>query len=199
MKARILDPQVKVFATMDDNTVSIGTLNEGSEIEFSGTKRKAGKIWVPITLPSGQKAFIPGETHIFVVRDGALLQDNVPVYSEPSTTSSFKQQLRRNARVTVLQVVKNNDEPWVKIRDANGSEGYISGETRIRVVQQKSKSVGRKNILTGVMWLIAGVVVVYPNPSPTTGGSLIWLGYIALVFGVGMLVYGIYQYITSPT
>ena len=32
----------------------------------------------------------------------------------------------------------------------NGSEGYISGDTRVRLIQQKTKAMARKNLLTGV-------------------------------------------------
>jgi uncharacterized protein YgiM (DUF1202 family) len=198
MKARILDPQVNVYSSMEENSISIATLKEGSEIEFGSSKKKAGKVWVPITLSTGQQAYIPGETHIYVIREGALLQNNVDMHAEPSSSSSIKQKLNRNDKVSVLQVVKEDGEDWVRIRDANGSEGFIGGNTRIRVLQQKTKAQARKNMLTGVMWIIAGIVIVYPNFSVSSGGTITYLGYAALLFGVGMLVMGIYQLVTSP-
>ncbi|GEM_PF-1276353 len=198
MKARILDQQVNVYSTMDANSISIATLREGSEIEFGGSKRKAGKVWVPIVLSTGQQAFIPGEAHIFVIREGALMQNNVEMHAEPSSSSLVKQNMKRNDRISVLQVVKGDGEDWVRVRDANGSEGFISGNTHIRVLQQKTKAQGKKNMLTGVLWIIAGIVVIYPYFSPAKGGAIVYLGYAALVFGVAMLVTGIYQYTTSP-
>jgi uncharacterized protein YgiM (DUF1202 family) len=183
---------------MEENSISIATLKEGSEIEFGSSKKKAGKVWVPITLSTGQQAYIPGETHIYVIREGALLQNNVDMHAEPSSSSSIKQKLNRNDKVSVLQVVKEDGEDWVRIRDANGSEGFIGGNTRIRVLQQKTKAQARKNMLTGVMWIIAGIVIVYPNFSVSSGGTITYLGYAALLFGVGMLVMGIYQLVTSP-
>jgi uncharacterized protein YgiM (DUF1202 family) len=198
MKARILDPQVNVYSSMEENSISIASLKEGSEIEFGSSKKKAGKVWVPITLSTGQQAYIPGETHIYVIREGALLQNNVDMHAEPSSSSSIKQKLNRNDKVSVLQVVKEDGEDWVRIRDANGSEGFIGGNTRIRVLQQKTKAQARKNMLTGVMWIIAGIVIVYPNFSVSSGGTITYLGYAALLFGVGMLVMGIYQLVTSP-
>jgi uncharacterized protein YgiM (DUF1202 family) len=198
MKARILDPQVNVYSSMEENSISIASLKEGSEIEFGSSKRKAGKVWVPITLSTGQQAYIPGETHIYVIREGALLQNNVDMHTEPSSSSTIKQTLNRNAKVSVLQVVKGEGEDWVRVRDANGSEGFIGGNTRIRVLQQKTRSQGRKNVLTGVMWIIAGIVVIYPNFSVSSATTITYLGYAALLFGAGMLVLGIYQYVTSP-
>jgi SH3-like domain-containing protein len=199
MKARILDPQVKVYSSMDANAVSLSTLPEGSEIEFGSAKRKSGKLWVPITLSTGQQAYIPAETHIYIIREGALMQNSVELHAEPSKGSLIKSQLTRNTKVYILQVVKGDGQDWVRIRDINGSEGYISGETRIRVLQQKTKASGRKNMITGVMWLIAGLVIVFSNSAQSTANSFGLLGYGAILFGAVMLVSGIIQYVTAPS
>jgi uncharacterized protein YgiM (DUF1202 family) len=199
MKARILDSQVKVYSSMDANAVSLATLPEGSEIEFGGAKRKAGKLWVPITLSTGQQAYIPAETRIYIIREGSLMQNNVELRSEPSSGSLIKSQLARNTKVYILQVVKGDGQDWVRVRDASGSEGYIPGDTRIRVQQQKTKASGKKNIVTGVMWLIAGLVIVFTNSTPATGSSFGLLGYGALLFGAVMLISGIVQYVTAPS
>jgi hypothetical protein len=200
MKARILDPQVKVYSSTDAYAVSIATLPEGSEVEFGGAKRKAGKVWVPITLSTGQQAFIPGDTRIFIIREGMLLQNNVELRAEPSRGSLIKSQLARNTKVYILQVVKGDGQDWVRVRDTtNGSEGYIPGETRIRVLQQKTKASGRKSMTSGVMWLIAGLVITFSNSAQTSGSSFSLLGYGALLFGAVMLISGIFQYVTAPS
>ncbi|OGN95584.1 MAG: hypothetical protein A2Z71_04750 [Chloroflexi bacterium RBG_13_50_21] len=199
MKARILDPQVKVYSSTDANAVSIANLPEGSEIEFGGSKRKAGKLWVPITLSTGQQAFIPGETRIFVIREGSLLQNNVELHAEPASGSLIKQQLVRNTKVYILQVVKGDGQDWVRVRDMSGSEGYIPGETRIRVLQPKTKASGRKNMLSGAMWLIAGLVITFSGSSPSVTSSYNLLGYGAILFGAVMLISGLVQYLTAPT
>ncbi|OGO65818.1 MAG: hypothetical protein A2030_05015 [Chloroflexi bacterium RBG_19FT_COMBO_50_10] len=199
MKARILDPQVKVYSSTDANAVSIATLPEGSEIEYGGARRKSGKVWVPITLSTGQQAFISGETRIFAIRQGSLLQNNVDLHSEPSAGSLVKQQLTRNAKLYILQVVKGDGQDWVKVRDLNGSEGYISGETRIRVIQQKTKALGRKNMLSGAMWLIAGLVIVFSGSSPLSGSGYFVFGYGAILFGAVMLISGAVQFFTAPS
>lgn len=197
MKARIIDPQVKVYSSLDANTVSIATLNEGSEVEFGAPKRKAGKLWLPITLSTGQQAYISGETRLFHIRLASLMQNNVEMRSEPSSSSMVKQQLPRGTRVYVIEVIKKENEDWVRVRDMNGAEGYISGNTGIRVVQERTKAMGRKNMLTGVMWLIAGLVITFSGGSPASGGSFILLGYGALLFGGVMLVAGLVQLLTA--
>ncbi len=199
MKGRILDPQVKVYSSIDANAISIATLPEGSEIEYGPAKRKAGKLWVPITFSTGQMAYIPGETHIYIIREGLILQNNVDLHVEPSAGSLIKQQLKSHPKLFILQVVKGEGQDWVRVRDASGSEGYISGDTRIRVLPQKTKALGRKNMLSGTMWLIAGLVMTFSGNSTTSGGSFSLLGYGAILFGAVMLISGLVQVLTAPT
>jgi hypothetical protein len=198
MKGRIIDPQVKVYSSMDENSVSIATFEEGKEVEFGGVKRKSGKLWLPITLSTGQLAYIPGESRIFLIREGSIMQNSVDVHAEPSAESLVKQKLARNSKLYIVQVIKGEGQDWVRVRDASGSEGFISGDTRIKVLQQKTKATGRKNILTGAMWLIAGLVITFSGTSSTSGGSFSLLGYGAILFGAVMLISGIVQYLTAP-
>ena len=197
MRARILDSQVKVYTSMDANAVSLTTLPEGTEIEFGGAKRKAGKLWVPITLSTGQMAYIPGETKIFVIRQGTLLQNNVDLRSEPSSGSLIKQQLTRNTKLYILQVVKGDGQDWVQVRDMTGNEGYIDGNTHIRVTPQKTKAQGKKNIMSGIMWVIAGVVITFSGSSPASSGFYLF-GFGAIIFGLIQLILGIVQSVTAP-
>jgi hypothetical protein len=198
-ESQILDPQVKVYSSTDANAVSIATLPEGSEIDFGAPKRKAGKLWVPITLSTGQQAFIPGDTRIYAIRIGSLLQNNVELHTEPSVESMVKQQLPRNTKLYILEVLKRETLDWVRVRDMNGMEGFIPGNTGIRVVQQKTKALGRKNMLSGAMWLIAGLVIIFSGSSPASGGSFILLGYGAILFGGFMLISGLVQFFTAPS
>jgi hypothetical protein len=154
-------------------------------------------LWVPITLSTGQQAFIPGETRIAVLRVGAVKQNSVDMLADPKEGALVKQQLVRNSRFEILQVLEG--KKWVKIRDTNGNEGYISGNTRIQEIRQKTKAMGRKNMLSGGMWLIAGLLIVYSNSSATSGGSLVLLGYGALIFGAVTLIMGLVQFFTAPT
>ena len=198
MKARVLDPQVKVYSTMDADSISIATLTAGNEIEFGGAKRRGGKVWVPVTLSTGQQAFIPGETRIYVIQLGSLLQDNVDVHADPNSESLVKLHLARKTKVHILQVIKAGGKEWVKIRDMSGNEGYIAGNTRIRVIQQNTKAIGMKNLRSGVMWLIAGLIITFSGNTSTPGSFYGLFGYIALLFGVIMLVLGFIQYRKAP-
>jgi hypothetical protein len=198
MKARILEPQVKVYSSMDENALSIATLQEGAEVEFSSAKRKAGKLWVPITLSTGQLAYIPGETRIAIIREGTIVQDNIAMYTEPSDGSLVRQQLMRNTRLSILQVVKEGGKDWVKVRDTNGIEGYIAGGTRFRLAPQRTKAMGRRSMVSGAMWLIAGLVIVFSQNTASSGSGFNLLGYGALLFGAVMLISGLVQFLTAP-
>lgn len=198
MKARILDPQAKVYSSMDTSNLSIATLQEGNEVELSGMKKKAGKVWFPVTLTTGQKAYIPGETHIFVIREGALMQNSVELHSEPSSESPIKQQLNRNTKVSILQVVKTSDKDWVRVRDVSGNEGYILGDTRVRLMAQKTKANGRRSMITGAMWLVAGIVFLLSGNPTAPSSSFSLLGIAALLFGAIILISGVVQYVTAP-
>jgi hypothetical protein len=81
----------------------------------------------------------------------------------------------------------------------NGMEGFISGNTRIRVIQQKTKAMGRRNMFSGAMWLVAGLVITFSNSSAASGGGFIIFGYGAILFGAVMLVSGLVQFITAPS
>jgi len=199
MKARILDADVKVFTSMDANAVSIATLPAGTEIEFGAAKRKGGKLWVPITLSTGQQAFIPGETRISVIQLGSLLQNNVDLHAEPRAGSLIKQQLARKTQLYILQVIKGGDRDWVKVRDMTGNEGYIAGETRIKVIQQKTKSMGMRNIRSGVMWVIAGLIIIFSGETPASNSAYYLFGYGAIIFGGVMVVMGLTQYLKAPS
>lgn len=198
MKARILDSQVKVYSSTDEHAVSIATLEKGMEVEFGGVKRNAGKIWVTIVLSTGQLAYLPGDARVFAIREGALMQDKVDMHSEPSAGSLVIQQLPINTRLDILEVVHEGEARWVRVRDKNGKEGFIDGETRIRVIQQKTKAMGRKNIITGLMWLVAGGIISFSGAPAVSGAGFTLLGYGALLFGAGMLVYGIFQFVKAP-
>jgi hypothetical protein len=199
MKARILDPQVKVYSSIEENAVSFATLVEGSEIEFGADKKKAGKVWVPITLSTGQKAYIPGGTHIFVIREGSLMQNDVDVHAEPSAESEIKQKMGFNAKFSILQRINQNGQIWMRIRDMNGSEGFIFGDTRIRVTQQKTKAAGMKNVVSGAMWLVVGLLLNFSGIVSTSGGSFAIIGYGAILFGTVTLISGLVQYFTAPS
>ncbi len=193
MKARILDPQVKVYSSTDANAVTFTSLPVGSEIEIANAIKKAGKQWLPITLPTGQKAYIPGETRIYQIPEGYTMQKDVELHAEPSSKSPIKFTLRRGTTLSLMQVVREDGRDWVRVQDKNGTEGYIAGDTRIRKIPPRTKANFRKK-LAEALWAIAGLVVSIAG----TGDFANLLPWVGLLFAVALLIAGIVLYMSTP-
>lgn len=183
---------------MDENGLSLTTLPAGSEVEVGSLQRKSGKVWLPIILSTGQKAYLPGETKRFVIQEGALMQESVEMHADPSARSVVKQKLLRNAKLFIMEKNKGVDGEWVKVRDMNGIEGYVSGDTRLRVKPMLTKASGMRNIRSGVMWIIAALIIFFSGNTPPTGSVYSLFGYAAFVFGAIMIIAGWLQYRRAP-
>jgi hypothetical protein len=199
MKARIVEPQVKVFSEPDVNSLSISSLSAGDEVDYSGMRWKAWKSWAMVTLANGQKGYLPAETKIFFIKQAVLLQNDIQVYSEPTKLSLIKQTLQKKNRFYITKIIDKDTKSWVKIRDLSGNEGYIDGHTRIRVMTEVTRATGSRNMLSGGMWCLAGIVVSgFPFSAPSAGGVLI-VTWGALLYGSVKFLLGLYQYWTSPS
>ena len=197
MRARILDSQVKLYSTPEPNALSLATLQEGTEIEFGGVKQRNGKQWVEITLPTGQKGYIPGETRIFHLRMATLLQNNVPVYHQATEHSLVRTTLKRNAKVYLVDVTRVEGVDWVKVREPSGIEGFIPGKTRLRVIPEKTKALARKNMISGALWCIGGIIVTAATYSASSSGGSYIIAWGAILFGALQFIQGVYQYFTA--
>jgi len=200
MRARILDQQVKLYSSPEPNALSLATLTEGTEIEFGKTVKGGGKKWIEVIMPSGQKGYLPDSTRVFPLRLAVPLQNNITVYSEPSEQSLVRQKLQRNSKIYLTNVTRVENQDWVQVRDMNGAEGYISGRTRLRVVQQKSKALARKNMLSGALWCIGGIIVtVATYGAASSGGGTYFVAWGAIAYGAIQFITGIYQYFTATS
>lgn len=199
MRARIIDPQVKLYSSPEANALSLATLVAGTEVEFGKTIKKDGKKWTEVLMPSGQKGYIPAETRIFPFRLGALLANNVPLYTQPSADSLVKATFSRNTKIYMTDVVRTENQDWVKVRDLSGNEGYISGRTPLRALAEKSKALGRKNIISGALWCIGGIVVTVITYNAASGGGSYVVAWGAILFGFVQLIQGIYQTVTAKS
>jgi len=199
MRARILDPQVKLYSSPEANALSLATLTEGTEIEIGGVKKKDGKQWVEVIMPTGQKGYILGNTRIFHFRLATLLQKEVNVYSQPTSDSLVRTRIDKNSKFYLTEVVKVDGMDWVKVRDLVNAEGYIPGQTRIRVLPEKTKALAKKSLISGAMWLIGGTVVTIVTYSGTSNGGSYIIAWGAILYGAVQLIIGFYQYFTART
>jgi hypothetical protein len=199
MKARIIEQPARVYSEAGSESFSLTELPIGSEVELGSLKKKNGKSWVAVTLSNGQKGYLPGEARIFQIKMATLLQGNVKIYSDPSVLSTVKAEYKKNARLYLLGTVKQDDKTWVHIRELSGGEGYMEGQTRIKVIAEVNKAIGKKNMLYGALWCTGGILVTTITYSAaSSGGGTYYVTWGAMLFGGLQFLQGLYQYLTSP-
>mgnify|MGYP001043019291 FL=1 len=198
MRARILDQQVKLYSSPEPNALSLATLAEGTEVEFGKTIKAGGKKWIEVLMTSGQKGYIANGTRVYPFRLATPLQNNVPVYNQPTAHSLVRITLKRNTKIYLTGITRSENLDWVKVRDLNGVEGYISGQTRLRVIPEKSKALARKNIISGALWCGAGLLITGIGATSSGSGTYV-IAWGAILYGGIQLVTGIYQYFTATS
>ena len=201
VRARLINQGTKVYSQPDIYSTPLTELAQGSEVELGGVKKKAGKSWVTIQLPSGERGYLPGDTKIFHLKPAVLMQKDVNLYAEPSAQSMVKTTLRKNAKLVIADTVQRDSKSWVKVRDMAGTEGFMEGQTRIKVLPEANKAVGQKNMLYGALWCIGGTVVTavtYSAATSSPSGGHYWVAWGAIVFGGAQFFKGLFQFLTSP-
>ena len=198
MKARILDAQTLVYSEPDLNSQAITQVYAGQEVELGNVKKKGEMKWVKVKLATtGQEGYLRGDSRVFIIKLVSLLQNNAKVYNAPSMSSFPKAELKKNDKFYMLEVVKEEDKSWVKIRDLKGSEGFIEGNTKIKKLPVINKNTGKRNMLYGTLWFVGGLVVTVGTLSAASGGGTYIIAWGALLFGGIQFVQGLIQYLGS--
>jgi hypothetical protein len=200
VKARIIEQGSKVYSQQDLYSTPLTELAQGSEVELGGVKTKAGKAWVSVTLPNGEKGYLTGDTRVFHLKPATLVQNSVNVYAQPSAQSMVRATFRKNAKFLLTETVKQDATAWVKVRDAAGNEGFIEGSTRIKVIPEVTKAVGQRNMLVGALWCIGGTVVTvvtYNIASSSPSGGTYFVAWGAIIFGGIQFLKGVFQALSN--
>ncbi len=194
MKARVLDSQVYIYSQPDQSSQIVTQVYGGQEVELGGIKKKDGKSWVKVKLATGQAGYLAGDSKVHIIKLVILLQDNAKIYSSPSLTSIPKGEFKKNNKFYLVEVLKQDDKDWVKVRDMNGNEGFIEGSTKIKRVPIITKAVGKKNMLYGALWFIGGIMVTLGTLAMASGGGTYIVAWGAVLFGGIQFVQGLIQY-----
>ena len=195
MRAVLTDETAPIYATLQDQSVSIATLHRDEEFELGEVKRNKRKIWVTVTLDSGVKGFISGESHIYALKKVQLLDATAELRAEPSKESALVKTLQKGDIFTTLKVEKTDEGGWVRVRDEADSEGYIFGKTKIRVLQEMKRSDARRTLILGGVMSVLGIlfgIFSYVGAQQSVLAYYLAIGFI--VFGVLQLVQGFIQY-----
>jgi hypothetical protein len=202
VKARIIEQSAKVYSEADSRSPVMEELAVGKEIELGGVKKNNGLSFVTVTLPSGQKGYLSGDTKIYHIKGAHLVQKSVNVFAEPFTQSRVVTQYGKNAKLYLTGVVKQGGSDWVKVRDDVGNEGFIEGNTKIKVIPEAvtvTRELGGKNMLHGALWCIGGITVTFVTYSSavSSGGGTYVVTWGAILFGGLQFLKGMYQSITA--
>jgi hypothetical protein len=199
MKGRIIDPQVKVFGEPDPASLTVASLTAGDEVVFVKMLKAAKKRWAEVVLAGGEKGYLPAETRLFFFKQAFLLQKSLNIYSRPSTLSAVRGALHKKDRFYVLDIIdRDTKDPWVKIRDFSGAEGYIDGNAQIKVATEVTRATGKRTMLSGGLWCLAGVLIATGviQAANSLGALIVTWG--AIIYGTAQFLRGIYQFWNAP-
>ena len=122
----LVGQQTPIYSKPDFNSALIAELMSGEEIELGAIKEE----WLTVTLPNGQWGYMSGKVKSARFEQWTLLQKEANVHAEPSTSSPVLTQLKKGADFYVFPGIKQEGKEWIKIRDTDGNEGFIGGQTR---------------------------------------------------------------------
>ena len=197
-KAKILDERVAVRADMDPRAPVVMDVDAGDEVDLGKVRERDGQPWVKVRLRDGSSGYLPGDTKVMVMKETALLQEEVEVHASPTMQSPLQRRFKKGERFYLLDVVKNDAEEWVRVRDFSGEEGFIPGETRIRVIENKTHIRGAVHMFIGAMACTLGIIGTGIPFSGTTGhGGIQVIAWGAAVFGALQFLLGFYQVLTG--
>jgi hypothetical protein len=194
MKARLVDDSAKIYAEPQDQSLTIVTLNKDDEFEMGKVLRKKKDAWVEVILPSGQIGYLPGSTKIFTIKKIITQANNIEIHESADTESQVIKSLPKGSIVTAIAVEHNNEKPWIKIIDSEGTTGFVKGESKIRLYQEPTRNNARKQIITGGIFSIFAVVYYYFTAViAKSSDNMEILIVVILAFGLIQLVQGIMQ------
>jgi hypothetical protein len=197
MKARILNSQVYIYSEPDPSSSIVSQVFAGQEVELGSVKKKGGISWVKVKLATGHEGYLSGDSKVFIIRQVSLLQNSVKVYGSPNLVSTPRTEFKKNDKFYLVEVLKQDDKDWVRIRDLQGAEGFIEGNTKIKQIPIVTRDVGKKNMLYGALWFIGGIVVTFGSMAAASGGGTYLVTWGAIIFGAIQFVQGVIQYATS--
>jgi hypothetical protein len=199
MKGRIVDPQVKVFGEPDPASLTIASLTSGDEVDFVKMLKVARQNWAEVVLASGEKGYLPAETRLFFFKQASLLQKSLKIYNRPSTLSAVRGALQKKDRFYVLDIVdRDTKEPWIKIRDLTGAEGFIDGNAHIKVATEVTRATGKRTMLSGGLWCLAGVLIATGVIQAANSLGALVVTWGAIIYGTVQFLRGIYQFWNAP-
>lgn len=193
MRAILIEESVRVYSEAKEGAISIFSLRKGDEVETGKVTRKKKESWVEVTLDSGQKGYISGQTRIFVIRKIELMTET-ELFDAASEGAALVKALPKGTVVSAIGVEKEDKNTWYLVREESGEQGYVNGRAKYKVYQEATTGGGKKLIITGGIFAAMGLVflVVSMGQQSTSSSLFLIIGLIGL--GLVQVVQGVLQY-----
>jgi len=213
MRVRILDKDIPVFSKPDGSSLPFARLKEGEETDLGSVVKASGFQWVEVTLADSRHGFIAGDAKIHKIEQTTVHQEKVDLFDQPSARSTTKARLVKGQRIYLLGVVKGDDGDWVRIRDLQGHEGFIRGDTRIGNEQkkdlnpaptklqnspQRGRNRGAADVRNGFILIVIGLIITVGSRllAPQLGGRY-FISYGAVIVGCLWILRGLFRLVTK--
>lgn len=194
MKAILIDDEVHVYGSMEDDSISIATLRKGEMMELGKVSQRKRKTWVEITLSGEQKGYIAGDTKIFAVRRASVASASADMKDAPGPDAKLLKTLVKGSILTVSGVEKNDDGTWYKVTDDAGVEGFIPSSSKLRVVPESTRSGATRNMVTGLIFVVIGILLTTSDFGSSSGNTMVMVSYAVIFFGLLQLGQGVFEY-----
>jgi hypothetical protein len=173
-------------------------LNADDEVDLGNTKKAEGKKWCAVALRDGQQGYIAGDTPIRTLPHVKLDQAEAAILPGPEQTGDPGQTMKRGASFLILKTIEVDGRKWVKIRDANGREGYMDGEVKIQNVAAKGANSPEHDMIVGALWCIGGIVVTVATYSAVArSGGTYFVAWGAVLSGGIQFLKGLFRAISE--
>jgi hypothetical protein len=130
MKTALFDESVTVYKDSSLSEPLDVSLPAGTEVKYEKASESARNI----ILPDGRPVYIKPDAKINEIRKYSLIEDEAPLYEEPSTQSAVKGQYQKGWEFFLIQSVIKDGKRWNKVRGSSGDEGFLKPNSKIRPI-----------------------------------------------------------------
>ncbi len=205
MKGILIDDEVRVYSEPGNESISLTSLKKDDEFELGKVSRKNKQVWVEVTLASGQKGYIKGETHIFEIKKVQLINNENEMRESASEESAVLKTHPKNTVLTAVGFEKTDENKgWVKVIDDEGTTGFIKGDARIKMYLEPSKAGGRKTMISGGVFALLGIafyiyttIQAQSQAAEQTGGNTSLITIAIVAFGLMQFAQGLMEYLKA--
>jgi hypothetical protein len=155
MKVR-LRVRVPVHEAPTPESPIVIDLEPGTDADLGKTRRVGKRDWVEVRLTDGRRGFVDGDIQCFTPKVLCLRQPGgADLRSAPKADAPVLRRLAEGEQISSMDLIEQEGRSWLHVRDAQGVEGYLFGET---LVQEKGGDL-LQSILggAGIILCMAGV------------------------------------------